>query len=148
VRRPNVVSPKLQRSSNFIPKSAQVFDNHGQIAADSGHIFKQYESGLNNSNDCCCGRPLVAFIAPPLAFSGNAEWLAWEAGGKDVNQSRIDCGIPITDECFDIAEDRCIGQDTITDSGGEDSLAIIVPFNISDGMESKEHRSEKSAASA
>jgi hypothetical protein len=79
---------------------------------------------------------------------GDGKWLARESSGNDINQPLIARGEPFTDECFDIAEDGSVGQDSVTDSGGNDSLAIVVPLHISDGPETKEHGSEKPAACA
>ena len=100
---------------------------------------------LFRSTPCRRG-PHVPFVVGSLLLSGDTERLAGETGGNDINHSRIACGVPVTDECFDIAEDRGGGEDSVTDSGGKDSLAVVIPLDIPDGSETKEHRSKKSTA--
>ena len=127
---------------NVVPTSAQVSDNHGQVAADSGHIFQQNESGADNPDNIGCCGPHVPFVIGMFTLSGDAERLTGKPRGKDINHSRIAFGVPVTDECFDIAEDGGVMQDPVTDSGGKDSLAIIIPFDISDRPESEKHGSK------
>jgi len=146
VRRPKISSPKDEGSANGVTKSPQVSDDHGQVLAYSWHVFKQNESRPDNPNNVCCRWPHVSFVINSFSLSGDAEGLTGKSCGNDINHSRIACGVPVTDECFDIAEDRGGGEDSVTDSGGKDSLAVVIPLDIPDGSETKEHRSKKSTA--
>jgi hypothetical protein len=71
-------------------------------------------------------------------LSGDREGLAGESGCNDINHSRIACGVPVTDECFDIAEDRSVVEDSIFDSGGNDPLAVVIDFDVSNVFESEQ----------
>jgi len=64
--------------------------------------------------------------------------LAGKARRDDVNQSLIACGVPVTDEFFDIAEYRGVWQDSVFDSCGNDTLAVVIPFDVSDWVPSKQ----------
>jgi hypothetical protein len=146
VRRSGIISPKLEGSSNGVTKSPQVSDDHGQVAAYSGHVFKQNESWPDNPNNVCCGWPHVAFVVCSFLLSCNTEGLAGESCGKHINHSRIACGVPFTNECSDIAKDWRVVEDAVLDPLREDFLAVPVPFDVADMPESEEHGAEHPAA--
>jgi len=75
-------------------------------------------------------RPQVPLVVGPLLFAGDGEWLAWGAGCKDINHSRIACGVPLIDECSDIAEDGGVVEDAVCDSLFDDSLTVCVDLDI------------------
>jgi hypothetical protein len=142
----NVVTPKDEGSANGVTKSPQVSDDHGQVLAYSGHVFKQNESRPDNPNNVCCRWPHVSFVVNAFSFAGDAERLTGESCGNDINHSRIACGVPFTNECSDIAEDRGFVKDSVDDSLSDDSLTIAVPFDISAMFPSKQCCSKYAAS--
>jgi hypothetical protein len=83
---------------------------------------------LDNANGV---RPHVAAIARPQPAPGEAEWLAGESSRNEVNQASIASG-PLIGECSDIAEYRGPVEDSVSDSLCDNSLTVVVVFNIAD----------------
>jgi len=63
-----------------------------------------------------------------LACDGKG--LAGESARHDINQSLICVGVPVTDECSDIAEDWGIVQNPIGNAGRYHPLAVVVYFHV------------------
>jgi hypothetical protein len=79
-------------------------------------------------------------------LSGDREGLTGKSGRDNVNQSLICCGVPVTVECSDIAEDWCVGENSIFDPLFDNTLAVVVPLDVPDRLPAEQLRPEQSAA--
>jgi hypothetical protein len=114
------------------PQRGQFSDDGSEITAGnkSWHVFKQNGLRLYVANNVARRRPHV----PRVIFSGSttrdAERLAGKASCNHVRNASVLPGCTGLNELTDIAEDGGDGQVSVSDSGGNDLLAVFVPFNI------------------
>src|SRR5688572_2805069 len=90
----------IAQSCKFIGNS---ISRPRRIRTDVGRVFPKHESWANQGYHSNSLRS-QAFRLTPMS-EGIAVSLAGVSKGNDVNQSRIACGVPLIDECTDIAED-------------------------------------------
>ena len=83
------------------------------------------------------GAVLVAGVVLAAPLSGEAERLAGESCGNDINHSLILSGVPLTDECSDIAEYWCFGEQSVCDSLLNDFLTVRLILDIPPASKSK-----------
>jgi hypothetical protein len=88
------------------------------------------------------------FPIDSFAFSSHGNVLTWETAGDDINQARISSGEPFTVECSDIAENWGFWENSIFDSLCDNSLTIVVDFNVSNWFMSENKVGEESASSS
>jgi hypothetical protein len=81
--------------------------------------------------------PKIPFIIGAAPFPGDAERLAGESGGKDVNHSRIRSGVSLIEEFSDIAKERSVIENSICNPLFDDLLAEFITLNISNRLPSK-----------
>jgi hypothetical protein len=115
----------------------------GEKAMD---IFEKNESWTYDTDTLDGFGPKVSVIVCTFSLSCNAEGLAREACCDDINQSRISCGVPVTNECTDVAENRGVVEISIPDAGGDDLLAVSVDFNVSNMVPSEKLGCEKASS--
>ena|GEM_PF-5853795 len=94
-------------------------------------VLQKHSPGTDKANALKRFRPAVSFIIGAKSFPGNGKGLAGEAGCKDINHSRICAGVPVSDECTDIAKDRGVIEEAIGNSLFDNSLAVFIPLHIS-----------------
>jgi hypothetical protein len=68
-----------------VPSSSQVSDDHGQVEAYPGHIFKQDVSGTDFLDDTVRLGPKVALVINSEALPGETPPLAWWAERDDIH---------------------------------------------------------------
>lgn len=93
-------------------------------------------------------RPHVAGVVRSGLLPGNAEGLAGESPGDDINQALIASGVPISEECSDIAEDRGSVEHPVFDPLLEHSLAVGVELDVADCSPPEQPAPEESTAAA
>jgi len=101
------------------------------------HVLQVDEAGSYSAKHVEGGGPHVPLVVGSGLLSSDAERLAGEAGRNDVNQASISSGVPITDECADIAVDGGLVEVPVSDAGGEDTLCVVVPLDVSDALVSE-----------
>jgi hypothetical protein len=103
---------------SIIPQRGQVTEHGSEISMrfrqETWDVFQERESRSYNANGIPRGRPHVARVVLASLLSGAAERLARKSGCNDINHALIRFGVPITDECSDIAEDRGVWDESIS----------------------------------
>lgn len=133
-----------------IPHCGHVIEYSVDVSGnnDPWDIFQQALSGSNDANNVPRLRPHISFVFAAESLPAVAEGLAWESRSNDVNQPRICVGVPVTDECSDIAEDGGVLEHAVPDSGGDDSLTVVVELDIAYRPPAEQLRPEKPTAGA
>jgi hypothetical protein len=111
-------------------------------------VLQKHSPGTDKANAFKRFRPAVLFVVCTKPFPGHGEGLAGEAGGKDINHSRICAGVPASNECSDIAKDGGVIEETIDNSLFDNSLTVFISLHVSDMTEPKKLGTQKSAAGA
>ena len=101
------------------------------------HVLQVDDAGSNSAKHVEGGGPHVPLVVCCLPLSGHAERLAGEASGHDVNQASMSSGVPVTDECADIAVDGGFVKVAVSDAGREDTLGVVVPLDVPDALVSE-----------
>ncbi len=115
------------------PRFGQVLKDRRKVvvlAEESRDVLKEAPSRADLSNNVNCLGPHVSLVVSARALAGEREGLAGKSGADAVNHTLIAFGVPVTNECSDIAEYWSDGEDAVFDSGGEDSLAVVIEFNV------------------
>ena len=123
-----IPTPRLEDYS----QRGQVSNDGSKVAAGnkSWHVFKQNGFRLYDANNVCRGGPHVALVIGPGLLSGDGEWLAGKARANHIRNSSVLLGCTGLNELTHISEDWRGSQVSVADSGGDDFLAILVPFDI------------------
>jgi len=87
--------------------------------------------GPHNSDSLNCLGPHVSGVVLPSLLSLEAEGLAWESSSDCINHSLIACGVPVTDECSDIGEDRRSVNEAVFLALSDKFLAVFFDLDIS-----------------
>tara|TARA_R110000744_G_scaffold117106_1_gene218911 strand:- start:140 stop:415 length:276 start_codon:yes stop_codon:yes gene_type:complete len=82
------------------------------------------------AKDGKCFGPHVSAIVCSGLLACNGEGLAWESCCNDINHSLICVGVPLIEECSDIAEDGCFVEEPIVDSLSDNALTVIIELDI------------------
>jgi hypothetical protein len=135
--------------SRKIPEFGYFPDDLREVfgADESRHVFEQQESGADDSDDFSCGWPLVPWIGLTESLAAGREWLAGEACRNDISHASVSFREAAKNKFADVSTiDGCIFENAILDSLLEDTTAILVPFDVSNGFPSKQHGAKDSAA--
>ena len=95
---------------------------------DAWYILQKDPGRLNFSNNANGVGPSVAKVIARLLLSGDTERLAGKSCRNDINKPAPGRTI----EGFNVIPYRGIVEQTIADSGFDDPLAVVVPFDVSD----------------
>jgi hypothetical protein len=116
------------------PQRGQVTDDGAEVpmrlSKETWDVLQQHPAGSNDAKDIPRLWPQVPVVVGPETLARDRERLAWESGRNDVNQALIRLGVPFTDECSDIAEDRGLWDESVFDSLGDDSLTVVIGLYV------------------
>jgi hypothetical protein len=116
-------------------------------ADESRNVFEQQESGSDNFDNFSCGRPLVPWVRFTESLATGCEWLTGEACRNDISHASVSFREAAKNKFADVSTiNGCIFENAILDSLLEDTAAILVPFDVSNGFPSEQHGSKDSAA--
>jgi hypothetical protein len=119
---------------SHIPQRGQVTEDGSKVTAGNkpADVLKEYGFRLYAANDLSRCGPHVAAVVCGLLLSCNTERLAREACANHVRKSSVLVSGTGLCELTHVAKDRGGRQESVTNSGGDDSLAVVVPFDVSD----------------
>jgi hypothetical protein len=122
-----------------IPQRGQVSDDGSDIATGnkSWHVLKQNGLRLYVANAVPCCWPHVAFVVGSSLLAGNGEWLAGKACCNHVRKSSVLPSGTGLHELTHVSEDWRGWQVSVCDSGGNNALAVFVPFDIANRLPTK-----------
>jgi hypothetical protein len=125
--------------SCIIPAFGQVSENslYVSVSKQAWDVFQERESRSYDAKALDSFGPHISGVVSSFLFSGDAKRLAGESCCNDINQSLIFCGVPFTDECSDIAEDRGVVEYSVFNSLDDNFLAVVFFFDISNVPPSK-----------
>ena len=151
VRRSNV-GRSQHTPFRIVPRFGQVSKYASEVSVRPGKqpwdVLQQHPSRSYHANAVPRGWPHVARVVCACPSASNGKWLAREAGGKHVSHAAISSGVPVTEECADIAEDGGGVEVPVSDALGEDTLAVVVEFDVADASEPEPLCRAESAAGA
>lgn len=116
------------------------------MSKETWYVFQQRESWSNHAKALGGFGPEIPLVFGSGLLTRVAEWLAGKSSRNDVNHSAISLGVPVTYECSDIAEDGRLGEEPVSDSGGEHSLAVVIVFDVADRIPAEEAGAQQAPA--
>jgi hypothetical protein len=93
-------------------------------------VFQPDEPRFHFTNDAHGGGPHVSGVVGSELVPGDGKRLTGKSPRDDINHAAISSGVPLIDECSDIAEDGCVMEHSVSDALPEHSLAVGVPLDI------------------
>jgi hypothetical protein len=136
--------------SRIEPHRGQVTEHGSEVAGRSEpwDVFQERESRSNHAKHGGGCWPHVPLVVGSASLSGNTEGLARESCRHDISHAPISLGVPITEECSDIAKDGGFVEESVGDARGKHSLTVDVSLDIPDRPPSNQPTAEEPAASA
>jgi hypothetical protein len=124
---------------HVIPALGQVSENGSKVfvSKEAWNVLQQDVAGSHLANALQGFRPEVPVVPVPLALPGDGKGLAGEARREDVNHALIASGVPVTEECADIAEDRGFFEESVLNPLREDFLAVFIDLHVAYGFPSQ-----------
>tara|TARA_R110002012_G_scaffold123887_1_gene274560 strand:+ start:642 stop:962 length:321 start_codon:yes stop_codon:yes gene_type:complete len=101
------------------------------VSQETWDVLQQRVSRSYCAKDGKCLGPHVSAVVFSFLFSCNGEGLAGESASDDINHSLIAVGVPLIEECSDIAKYWGVVEDSVVDSLSDNSLAVLIELDIS-----------------
>jgi len=134
----------------IVPDFGQVTEDGVKIFAGnkSRDVFQERIAGSNEANGIPGGRPHIPVVSCSFALPCAGEGLARESCTDDINQARIACGVPVTEEDAQIAEYRGAVNMPLVHSSPQDALTVFYFFDIADCLPAEEPGGKQAAPCA
>ena len=120
------------------PHFGQVGEDDSEVSGskESCDVLQEQVFWSYCANDGFGCWPHVALVRFGKLLARNAEWLAGKACANHVRNASVLVGCTGLNELTHVSEDRGFVQVSVCDSRGNDSLAILVPLDVSDMLPS------------
>ena len=96
-------------------------------------VLQEDEAWLHFTNHIHGGGPHVSGVIFCALVSCDREGLTRESSRHDINHAAISSGVPLIEECSDIAEDWGGVEHSVFDALPEHALTVRVPLDIAEG---------------
>jgi hypothetical protein len=134
-------------SSSHIAHSGQIGGDSCCIPSkDAWDVLQQHASGSNSANDSGGRGPHISLVVGSKSLSCDAVRLAGKACRNHVRKSSVLFSGTGLCELTHVAKDRGCGNESVPDASGNDALAVVVPFDVSDWSPAQQMGAEDSTS--